>query len=426
MWFENSEAFAAAQDEADPLRRFADAFAWPLDEAGKRKNYLCGNSLGLMPLGAREHVGRVLDEWATLGVAGHFAAKPAWANNPEVIAESLARVMGAKGRDVGVANTLSVNIHLMLASFYRPSGKRKKILVEYPVFQSDTYALKSHLAVRGFDWREVLVEVHPREGEVVLREEDLEAAMVRHGDELALVYLVNYFTGQFLDLAKMVVAAHGVGAMCGFDLAHAAGNTPCELDASGADFAVWCNYKYLNAGPGSIGALWVNPKHGDDLATPRFAGWWGASLEDRFLMHLRPDMTPLKGAAGFALSTPPALALVPLAASLELFGAAGFGACVEKSRKLTAYLEYVVREVAGERVTVLTPGEPERRGAQLSLAIPGEAPKKVFEAISARGVVCDFRVPNVIRVAPTALYNGFGDVYRFGVVLRDALDARVS
>ena len=412
--FRTDEACARRLDEADPLASLRDEFHIPSDKNGQPVAYLSGNSLGLQPKAARELIEQELDDWASLAGDAHFDAKTPWYSYHEVFRDRGARLVGANPGEVVMMNSLTVNLHLMMVSFYRPTSERHKILVEYPSFPSDTYAVKSQVAHHGYDPADAIITVTPRDGEHVIREEDIEELLERRGGEIALVMLagVNFFTGQLIDMARVSRAAKRQGCVVGFDLAHAAGNVPMHLHKWGVDFAVWCSYKYLNAGPGAIGGCFVHESHGADLDFPRFAGWWGNEPDKRFLMHLLPDFVPRAGADGWQISNPPILAMAPLRASLELCDRVGMDALREKSLHLIAYMGFLLDERIGDGVEVITPSDPAARGCQWSLLMR-ERPKERLAALQQAGVVCDFREPNVIRLAPVPMYNSFHDVWRF-------------
>ena len=420
--FEDSEHFARHLDAIDPLREFADEFHRPPGPFDGRLLYFCGHSLGLQPKGTRAILGEELDEWARLAVVGHRKAARPWLDYHLHARQGLAAVVGARPDEVVAMNGLTTNLHLLMLSFHRPEGRRRKILMEKPAFPSDTYAVKTHLRARGFDPVADLVEVSPREGEEILRTEDVLAAIEREGDSLCSVMLagVDFLTGTRLDIPAVVEAAHRVGATAGFDLAHAAGNVPLRLHEWGADWAAWCHYKYMNSGPGAIGGAFVHERHAtSDL--PRFAGWWGNEPATRFKMQLIPELRPVAGADGWQLSNQPILALAPLLASLELFDRAGMDRLRTKSRVLTGWLHWLLRERHGDDVLVVTPSDPERRGAQLSLRFPKVDARAVYMTLHTAGIVVDFREPDVIRVAPTPLYNSFLDAWRFAAALGPAL-----
>lgn len=417
--FNEGEEFARRLDAQDDLARFREQFLIPTRADGRPVIYFCGNSLGLPPRTARTLINEELDAWASLGVEGHFAGKRPWYSYHELFRESGARLVGGRPGEVVMMNSLTVNLHLMMATFYRPAGKRRKILIEYPVFPSDVYAVKSQLAHHGFDPRQDLIEVRPREGGYFVRAEDIEAAIARESESIALVFLagVNFFTGQVMDMARITAVARQHGCTVGWDLAHAAGNVPTQLHDWDVDFAVWCNYKYVNAGPGAVGGCFVHKRHGQNPELPRLAGWWGNDPSTRFLMHLLPDFVPREGADGWQVSNPPIFSLAPVLASLELFDAAGMAALREKSVKLTGYLQFLIDGVGTDRIEVVTPREPPERGCQISMLVH-DRPRELFRALQAEGVICDFREPNVIRVAPVPLYNTFHEVWSFAEVLR--------
>jgi kynureninase len=408
-------------DAEDPLRRFRDAFHIPGCPDGSPLVYFCGHSLGLQPKAVRELIGRELDDWAKLGVEGHFKGTHPWYAYHEQFREAGARLVGAKRGEVVMMNSLTVNLHLMMETFYRPSGQRNRILIDDPPFPSDLYAVQTQIQVRGFD--DGVLEVRPRPGERAIREGDIEAALEEHGHTIALVLLngVNFFTGQWFDMPRLTEAAHRRGLTIGFDLAHAAGNVPLQLHDWDVDFAVWCNYKYLNSGPGAVGGCFVHEKHGQNTNLPRFGGWWGNDPSTRFEMHTQRQFIPQPGADGWQVSNPPILAMAPLRAALDLFDDAGMTALRAKSKLLTGYLEYLLDLLAPGRFEIITPRDPERRGCALSLLVL-DHPRERFAALQQRGIVCDFRPPNVIRVAPVPLYNTFEEVWRFVQALAAGVD----
>ncbi|MCB9181071.1 MAG: kynureninase [Flavobacteriales bacterium] len=418
---EPTEAYAREADAADPLRDFRREFLFPQHE-GRDVLYFTGNSLGLQPKGAALILQEELEDWAQYGVEGHFQARRPWYSYHELFSESLARIVGAKPKEVVAMNGLTTNLHLLLVSFYRPEGRRRKILCEERPFPSDTYAMASQIAFHGGDPEQDLVEMRPRKGEHTLRTEDIEARIAELGDELALVLFggVNFYTGQAFDLEAITRAGHAVGALVGFDLAHAAGNIPLKLHDGGVDFACWCSYKYLNSGPGSVAGAFVHERHlGTDL--PRFAGWWGHDKDERFKMER--TFKPMPTAEAWQLSNAPVFAMAPHRASLDLFDRAGMDALVAKGRRLTAFLEAVIDQVAsdtGKQLEIITPRDPDQRGCQLSVVLHGEG-RALFDELTRHGVVADWREPNVIRLAPVPLYNGFQDVWRFGEVLKECL-----
>ena len=416
---EPTEAYAREADAADPLRDFRREFLFPQHE-GRDVLYFTGNSLGLQPKGAAVILQEELEDWARYGVEGHFQARRPWYSYHELFSESLARIVGAKPEEVVAMNGLTTNLHLLLVSFYRPDGRRRKILCEERPFPSDTYAMASQIAFHGGDPEQDLVEMRPRKGEHTLRTEDIEARIAELGDELALVLFggVNFYTGQAFDLEAITRAGHAVGALVGFDLAHAAGNIPLKLHDGGVDFACWCSYKYLNSGPGSVAGAFVHERHlGTDL--PRFAGWWGHDKDERFKMER--TFKPMPTAEAWQLSNAPVFSMAPHRASLDLFDRAGMDALVAKSRRLTAFLEAVIDQVAsdtGKQLEIITPRDPDQRGCQLSVVLHGEG-RALFDELTRRGVVADWREPNVIRLAPVPFYNSFQDAWRFGEVLKE-------
>jgi len=422
---------AQARDAADPLRALRARFALPRDERGAPLVYLCGHSLGLLPLAARDIVNAELDDWARLGVYGHEHARRPWVPYHENLSAPLAMLTGAQPSEVVAMNSLTVNLHLMLASFYRPSGARTRILIEAGAFSSDRHAVASHIAWRALDPESTLLELAPPAGQDLVPEETLEACLAEHGAQIALVLWpgVQFRTGQAFDLARIARAAHASGCIAGFDLAHSIGNTSLELHAAQADFAVWCSYKYLNGGPGAIGGCFIHQRHSEaqprashsgGVPGARLAGWWGHEERTRFLME--PQFHAASGAAAWQLSNPPILAAAPLIASLAIFSEAGMTALREKSVALTDFLDELVRPLE-PAVRILTPRDSARRGCQLSLRIAAGAArgKRVFDALAARGVVCDWRSPDIIRVAPVPLYNRFEDAWRFSRALTEAL-----
>lgn len=420
--FEPGEAGALRLDDADPLALFRDRFAIPRDASGAPLVYLSGNSLGLMPLTARDMVNGELDDWATLGVEGHFEGRRPWFSYHEQFRRPGARLVGAVPGEVVMMNSLTVNLHLMLVTFYQPEGRRRKILIESNSFPSDHYAVTTHLRTRGLDPAEALIEAHPREGENCLRTADIEAILAEQGEEIALVMLggVQYYTGQLFDLQRIAAAARSHGCRVGYDLAHAAGNVELSLHDWDVDFAVWCSYKYLNAGPGAIAGCFIHERHGGDARLPRYAGWWGNDPASRFRMDEERDFIPRAGADGWQLSNPPILSMAPLLASLEIFDEAGMPELRRKSVRLTAYLEYLLEQLNSDRFQLITPRDPVSRGCQLSLRIAGGV-GEVRERLRGGGVICDYRPPDTIRAAPVPLYNSFHDVWRFSRLLGDAL-----
>jgi len=406
--------WARAQDAADPLAALRERFALPRAADGRPLLYFCGHSLGLAPLGARALIEAEIADWERLGVLGHEHPHSAWIDYAERLQPPLAALVGALEQEVVVMNSLSVNLHLLLASFYRPRGPRRAILIEAGAFSSDRHAVASHIGWHGFDPGLELIELAPRAGEDLIRIDDLEARIAAEGPRLALVLwpAVQYRTGQLFDLGRIARTAHAADCFAGFDLAHAIGNVPLALHADDADFAVWCSYKYLNAGPGAIGGAFVHQRHLQHGERPRLTGWWGHDPHTRFEMS--PTFAPAPGAAAWAVSNPPVFSAAPLRASLPLFAEAGIGALRRKSIALTAYMASLLSELAGPRVAMVTPADPAQRGCQLSLRIAnaGAHGRELYQGLAARGVVCDWREPDIIRVAPVPLYNSFEDVLR--------------
>jgi kynureninase len=405
-------ADALARDAADPLASFAAQFHHPFDGSGRRLVYLCGHSLGLQPKSAAQYVEQELKDWQRLGVLGHHAAERPWIRYHEQAAAPLAALVGAHESEVVAMNSLTVNLHLMMVSFFRPQLKRNRILIEKSAFPSDRYAVVSQLAFHGLNAAEHLIEIEPRRGESTLRTEDVIDRIEQEGDALALALLpaVQYLTGQSLDLAPMIDAARRAGAATGLDLAHGIGNTLLNLHDWNADFAVWCSYKYLNAGPGAIGGCFVHERHARSADLPRFAGWWGHDPVLRFQMG--PEWRPIPGAPGWQISNPPVLSAAPLLASLEIFQRAGISRLREKSIALTGYLQRLIETLLPDLVDIVTPGAASERGCQLSLRVarsPASA-KRCHDLLTAAGVVADWREPDVLRLAPTPLYNSYSDV----------------
>lgn len=412
--WQNDLDFAQEMDKQDPLGAYREQFHIPPGPDGKQSIYLCGNSLGLQPKRTEAAILQELKDWRQFGVEGHFEAQNPWLPYHEFLTEYYAEIVGAKATEVVAMNTLTVNLHLMMVSFYRPTEERYKIVIEGGAFPSDQYAAKSQLEFHGFDPEQALIELVPRQGEDTLRTEDIEALLEAQGAQIALVLLggVNYYTGQFFDLEAITRTSHKNGCVVGFDLAHAAGNVPLSLHEWGVDFACWCSYKYLNSGPGSVAACFVHENHAH-TDRPRFAGWWGHDKESRFRMG--PDFQAIPGAEGWQLSNPPILSLAAVRASLELFHQAGMTALREKSLKLTDYLLYLLDQHPDPRVKVMTPRDPKQRGCQLSLVVAKKG-RVVFERLTEAGVVCDWREPDCIRIAPVPLYNSFQDVFRFAQI----------
>lgn len=407
-------------DKHDPLGHYRERFHIPTQKDGTPFVYLCGNSLGLQPKSTKESINQELLDWQNYGVEGHFHAKNPWMPYHEFLTNAMAEVVGAKPIEVVVMNTLSVNLHLMMVSFYRPEGKRNKILIEYDAFPSDKYAVESQLKFHGIDPAEGMLELKARDGEELIRIEDIEKVIEEHGDEIALIMLgnTNYYTGQFFDMKRITKLGHAKGCKVGFDCAHGAGNVDLQLHDSGADFAVWCSYKYMNSGPGSLGGCFVHERHAHDKDLPRFAGWWGHNKETRFKM--RDGFDPIPGVESWQLSNPPILSMAAIKASLEIFQEAGMKNLRKKSESLTGYLEFLVDDIGDDRIKIITPRDVNQRGSQLSIQVQN-ADKSLFDKISDAGVIADWREPDVIRIAPTALYNSYEDVFRFSELLKEQL-----
>jgi kynureninase len=421
MDFSPDEDFARQLDADDPLRLFREKFHLPVGQNGEPLIYFAGNSLGLMPKSAREIVDQELDDWAALGVDAHLDAETPWYSYHENLRESLGRVVGAKPIEVICMNSLTVNIHLMMATFYRPTTSRFKILMEDPAFPSDTYAIKTQIVHHGRDPKGSLLLARPREGELTVRTEDIIGMIDANADSLALVLIggVNFFTGQWFDIAAITAAAQKHGITVGIDLAHGVGNVPLSMHDWNVDFAVWCSYKYLNAGPGAVAGAFVHERHATNTELPRLAGWFGNDPNTRFRMQLEPEFIPVPSADGWQISNPPILSMAPLRASLAVFDeAGGMKALRDKSKKLTGYLEFLLEHAGSNRFTIITPHDPDARGCQLSI-LAHQNPKKLHKELEARGVKADFREPNVIRAAPAPLYNSFHDVWRFAKILAD-------
>ncbi len=414
---------ARALDHAGPQMRRAE-FHFPQTLGGNPVIYLCGNSLGLQPRRAADDVAKFMGEWQRLGVLGYHDPDADWLNLHERLAPTLAQLAGAKRAEVVAMNSLTINLHLLMASFYRPTLERHSILIEQGAFPSDRYAVVAQIGWHGRNPADSFVEVAPRAGEHLLRHEDLVAEIERQGSRLALVLLpgIQYLTGQLLDLPRLVDAAHRVGAVIGFDLAHAMGNVPLALHDWGADFAVWCSYKYLNAGPGATAGAFVHERH-FDTAMPRLAGWWGNDLATRF--DFATEFQPYHGAGGWQVSNHPLLGMVPLQASLAQFAAVGPALLRARSLELTGWLERLLDERLGDRIDILTPRAREWRGAQLSVRLADSqgSGRALFDRLLARGLTCDWREPDVIRLAPVPMYNSYEDCWRAVALIEAELNA---
>jgi kynureninase len=419
MTFQNSLEFAKQLDAEDKLSKYRQEFHYP-QVNGKDVIYFTGNSLGLQPKRTKKFVDDVMKDWRELAVEGHFYADKPWWDYHERLATGLGRVVGASAMEISVMNTLTVNLHLLMVSFYRPNNKRVKILCEEKAFPSDQYMLQSQVRFHGLDPNETIVEVKKREGEHYWRTEDIVEKIKEVGDELALVLLggVNYYNGQVLDMKTITSAGKSVGAFVGWDLAHAVGNVELKLHDWGADFAAWCSYKYMNSGPGNASGIFVNERHLNKKDIPRFEGWWGTKKETRFLMQ--PEFDPIETADAWQLSNPPILSVAPYLASLELFDEVGMNALIEKQRKIVAYLEFILKEIDKEvesSFEIITPSE---RGCQLSVLLHGEG-RALFDYLMKNGVITDWREPNVIRLAPVPFYSSYSDMYNFGQILKQGI-----
>jgi len=414
-------SFAQLLDDSDPLQSYREKFHIPQQTTGEDYIYLCGNSLGLQPKATEQHLLQELTDWKNLGVEGHFHAKHPWMPYHEFLTEAMARVVGAKPIEVVVMNTLTVNLHLMMVSFYRPTATRCKVIIEADAFPSDKYAVESQIRFHGLDPATCLIELAPRPGEVCLRSEDIQQTINETGQALALVLLgnTNYYTGQYFDMKQITAWGHGVGAFVGFDCAHGAGNVELNLHDSGCDFAVWCNYKYLNAGPGSVGGVFVHERHAHSKNMPRFEGWWGHRKDTRFKM--RDAFEPTPGVEAWQLSNPPILSMVAVWSSLRIYDEVGMPALRNKAVKLTGYLEELVLSLGDDIISIVTPNDPSQRGCQLSIQVKNSN-RRLFDQLTDLGVIADWREPDVIRVAPVPLYNSYDDVWRFYNSLKTVLN----
>ena len=420
MTFQATRSFATKLDREDPLVGFRAKFFIPRNSTGSEVLYFCGNSLGLQPRNSRALLEEEMLAWETLGVEGHFKENSPWVSYHELVREPISKLVGALPSEVVSMNSLTVNLHLLFVSFYRPNAKRHKILIEGSAFPSDQYAVKSQLMYHGYDPRDALIEIFPRDGERILRMDDIVTKIEETGDSIAIVFIggVNYSTGQVVDMKRITEAGHKAGCRVGFDLAHAIGNIPMNLHDWKVDFAVWCTYKYLNAGPGAIGGCFIHEQNCHDPAVPRFSGWWGHDKASRFKMG--PDFTPIPGAEGWQLSNPSITSIATLRSSLEIFDEVGVAKLRQKSQGLTSYMEFLIESLADPRVSIITPKNPLDRGCQLSIVVDGIG-KKIFEKLMERGVICDWREPDIIRVAPVPLYNTFEEVYKFYKIFKGLL-----
>lgn len=411
--FTNTLQYARQLDAQDPLHKYRDQFHLPVQPNGNPFLYFTGNSLGCQPKRTREYVMTELDDWEKLGVEGHFHARNPWMPYHEFLTKSVSSLVGATEKEAVVMGSLTNNLHLLMVSFYRPTPARYKILMEDDAFPSDHYAMDSQAKFHGYDPKDAVIKMKPRQGEYTIRTEDILDLIEREGDSIATIMFggVNYYTGQLFEMEKITKAGHAKGCTVGFDLAHAVGNVPLKLHEWGVDFAAWCHYKYCNAGPGSVAGLFVHERHAYDFERPRFAGWWGHDKERRFLME--HEFQPIPGAESWQLSNAPILSMAALRASLSLFDEVGMEALRAKSLKLTAYLEYLLADVYDKvPIQVITPSDPAQRGAQLSLLTLKDG-KKLFNKLMDHGVITDWREPNVIRMAPVPLYNSYEDIWKF-------------
>jgi kynureninase len=421
MYHQNTLEYAQQQDKEDTLSYLREQFHIPKDKNGNDWLYFTGNSLGLQPKTTKDYINQELEDWANLGVEGHTHAKNPWMSYHEFLTQSMAKIVGAKPLEVVVMNTLTTNLHLMMVSFYKPTKKRYKILIEADAFPSDKYAVESQLRHHGYDDHEGLVLWKAREGEELANYDDLEKIIEEQGDEIALIMIggVNYYTGQFFDLKRITKLGHKNGCVVGFDCAHGAGNVELNLHDSGADFAVWCTYKYLNSGPGSLGGCFVHERHAFDKTLNRFTGWWSHNKKTRF--NMRHDFDVLPGAEGWQLSNPPILSMAAIRASLDIFNEVGIENLTKKSKKLTGYFEFLINELNHKDIKIITPSNPNERGCQLSIQVKN-ADKKLHQKLMEAGVITDWREPDVIRCAPVPLYSSFEDVYKMVERLKKILN----
>lgn len=412
--------FAKQLDDQDQLSDFRQQFHIPKDKNGKDLIYFCGNSLGLQPKITKTYIDQELQDWANLGVEGHTEGKNPWLHYHEFLTDTMANIVGAKPIEVVVMNSLTANLHFMMVSFYQPTPKRYKILIEADAFPSDKYAVESQLRHHGYDDKDGLILWKARKGEELANYDDLETILNEHGDEIALVMIggVNYYTGQFFDLKRITDLGHKHGCVVGFDCAHGAGNVQLNLHDSGADFAVWCTYKYLNSGPGSLSGAFVHERHANNKDLNRFTGWWSHNKKTRFRM--RDEFDQLPGAEGWQLSNPPILSMAAIRASLDVIKEAGFDKLCEKSKLLTGYFEFLINQLNNKDIKIITPSDPNLRGCQLSIQVKN-ADKSLYDKLTNAGVITDWREPDVIRCAPIPLYNSFQDVYNMVERLKQLL-----
>jgi len=422
MTFQNTREFAQQLDAQDELKNYRNEFIFP-QHNGKNVVYFTGNSLGLQPKRTKQYVDEVMTDWANLAVEGHFYADKPWWDYHERFAQPLSQIVGAKPSEITVMNTLTINLHLLMVSFYQPTATRYKIICEEKAFPSDQYMFQSQVAFHGYKPEEAIIEIKRRDGEHNIRLEDIIAKINEVGDELALVLIggVNYYTGQVFDMKAITEAGHKVGAKVGFDLAHAAGNIELHLHDWNVDFAAWCSYKYMNSGPGNASGCFVHEKH-HATNLPRFAGWWGHNKERRFKME--PQFDPVHGADGWQVSNLPILSLAPYLASVEMFAEVGMGKLIQKRNQLTAYLEFILHqidaELEGAEFEIITPSNQEERACQLSVFLHGQG-RSLFDYLMQNGVITDWREPNVIRLAPAPFYCSYEDMYEFGQILKQGI-----
>ena len=413
--------YAKDQDLKDPLAHYRAKFHIPKNQNGEEWLYFTGNSLGLQPKETKNYIQQELDDWANLGVEGHFEAKNPWMPYHEFLTETMAKIVGAKPIEVVIMNTLTTNLHLLMVSFYQPNELKYKILIESDAFPSDRYAVETQLKYHGHNPSESLIEWSPRKGETLLNIVDLESILHKHGHEIALLLIggVNYYTGQYLDLKKICELGHKKGCKVGIDLAHGVGNIQPNLHQSGVDFAAWCTYKYMNSGPGSLGGVFVHERYAHDQTLKRFAGWWSQNKKTRFDMRQPLDITP--GAEGWQLSNPPILSMAAIKASLALFSEVGMPSLIKKSKQLTGYLEYLILKLNNKNISIITPKDPKQRGCQLSIQVKN-ANKSLHTKLTEAHVITDLRTPDVIRCAPVPFYNSFEDVFKMVEILKNILN----
>ncbi len=420
MNYQNSLDYAKQLDQEDSLSYLRKEFHIPKDKQGNEWLYFMGNSLGLQPKNTQKYIQQELDDWANFGVEGHFEAQNPWLSYHEFLTDNMAKIVGAKPIEVVVMNTLTTNLHLLMASFYQPTKEKYKIVIESDAFPSDRYAVQSQLEFHGYDANDGLVEWKPRTGEKLLRIEDLEKILDEQGDDIALLLIggVNYYTGQYLDIRKIGELGHAKNCMVGIDLAHGAGNIQPNLHDSNVDFAAWCTYKYLNSGPGSLAGLFVHERHANRKDLPRFAGWWNHNKETRF--NMRQPFDVMSGAEGWQLSNPPILSMAAIRASLDMFAKVGMKALREKSEKLTGFFEYLINQIDSDQIQIITPSNPKERGCQLSIQVKN-ADKSLHKKLTENNIITDWREPDVIRCAPVPMYTNFEDVHRMVEVLKSLL-----